>query len=179
MRKLLEILGVVALVASPINHASAALVSEDIMVAYINNSTTTFTLSDFSFASTSSGNLLAGLVGGTFGAGTFGTLFNEVATLDTSKSYTFAFNASFPAGGGFAGGSFVGGASLIPTGDGTQNIGSFSSPGGMTLYASSITLSAVPLPSSFPLFVMALIGLGMFGYHSVRQKQAANAAVAA
>src|ERR1700722_1669277 len=156
MRKLLGILGVVALVASPINHASAALISEDIVVAYQNNSTTSFTLSDFSFASTTSRTLLAGLVGGTFGAGTFGTLFNEVATVDTSKSYTFAFNASFPAGGGFPAGTFVGGASLIPTG-GPQNIGSFSSPGGLTFYASSVSLSPVPLPSSFLLFVMALI----------------------
>jgi hypothetical protein len=35
-----------------------------------------------------------------------------------------------------------------------------------------VTVSPVPLPASFPLFVMALLGLGLFGYHTTRTNQA-------
>lgn len=162
MRKLLGILGVLALVALPVNHASAAFISEDLIVTYDNLSNNIFTLSDFSFASTSSGNLLSGPIGGSFGFGN-GTLFNQVVTVNTGQSYTFSFNGSFP------GGSFVGGASLVPTG-GPQSIGSFAQTTGGTFsfYASSIALSPVPLPASFPLFALALVALGVFGYHTAR-----------
>jgi hypothetical protein len=34
-----------------------------------------------------------------------------------------------------------------------------------------VAVSPVPLPASFPLFVMALLGLGLFGYHTTRTNQ--------
>jgi hypothetical protein len=163
MRKLLGVFGVLALVASPVSHASAASISEELVVSYDNLSNNFFTLSNFSFSSPSSGNLLSGVPGGSFGFGN-GTLFDQIVTLDTSQTYTFAFNGSFP------GGSFVGGSSLIPSGE-PQSIGSFAQTtnGGFSFYASSVALSPVPLPASFPLFALALIALGAFGYHTSRK----------
>jgi hypothetical protein len=35
----------------------------------------------------------------------------------------------------------------------------------------SISVALVPLPASAPLFVMALIGLGMMGYRSARGRK--------
>jgi hypothetical protein len=32
-----------------------------------------------------------------------------------------------------------------------------------------LSISAVPLPASFPLFTLALVGLGMVGYHTARK----------
>jgi hypothetical protein len=43
----------------------------------------------------------------------------------------------------------------------------------------NFSVSAVPLPASFPLFAMALIGLGVFGYHKMRSSKAGNTAFAA
>ena len=60
------------------------------------------------------------------------------------------------------------------SGSGTLNE-VFSAPAGhytfsYTTTADSLSLrvSAVPLPASFPLFAMALIGLGVLGYHTAR-----------
>lgn len=161
MQRLLGFLGVLVLVGLPVNQASAASISEDLTVTYQNLSGNIFTLSDFSFSSTSSGNLLTGVSGGSFGYGS-GTLFNEIVTVNTGQSYTFSFNGSFP------GGSFGGADSLVVTG-GFQSIGSTAiSINPFSTYSASIALSPVPLPASFPLFALALVALGMFGYHTAR-----------
>jgi hypothetical protein len=162
MQKLLGILGVLALVALPVNQAAATSISEDLTITYDNLSNNIFTLSDFSFASATSGNLLSGSIGGSFGYGS-GTLFNQIVTVNTGQSYTFSFNGSFP------GGSFLGGSSLVATG-GPQSIGSFaqSTNGSFSFYAASVAVSPVPLPASFPLFALALVALGVFGYHTAR-----------
>jgi hypothetical protein len=78
---------------------------------------------------------------------------------------------------GIVGGSLTpftssGGASLTGSGSLSEII---TAPAGSYTFAYTtgsdslrLTVSAVPLPASFPLFALALIGLGMFGYHTAR-----------
>jgi hypothetical protein len=138
MYKLLKLLGILAVVASSMGHASATTLLEDFVFSYSTNSS--FTLANLSYSSSSppGPNLLTGLApyttfGGSIAAGS-GSL-SEIISVDTTKSYVSNYSVS----------NFTGDTSRF-----------------------SITVSAVPLPASFPLFVMALLGLGLIGYHTAR-----------
>jgi hypothetical protein len=137
MYKLLKILGVLAVVTSSINYASATTLQEDFVFSY--NTNGSFTLSGLSYSSPPGGNLLTGLApytsagGGPIAAGS-GSL-SEIISVDTSRSYVSNYSVT-----GFTG-----------------NVSSF-----------RLSVSPVPLPAGFPLFVMALLGLGLFGYHTAR-----------
>ena len=157
MYKLLKLLTLLIVVAAPINHASASSITEDLSVFFF--TTSSFTLSNLSFKSPSSGNFLSGFSGGTFGPGS-GTVFSEIVTLDTTQTYTFSFTGST------SGGSFNGSSSLVPDGS-HQSIFAGSILSG-SLYAAGASVSPVPLPAGFPLFALALIALGMLGYHTSR-----------
>jgi hypothetical protein len=147
MTKLLKLLGVLAVVTSSIGYASAATVQEDFVFSYSSNGS--FTLSDLTYASTSTPNTnlltlfpyTTATGGGLSGSGKL----SEVISVDTGTSYFSNYAIT----------------------NATGNTQSF-----------SISVSPVPLPAGFPLFVMALLGLGLFGYHTARSAQS-NTRVAA
>jgi hypothetical protein len=159
MNKLLGVFGVLAAVVFSGGQASAfsSIVfpvslsgsPEDVTVSY--SSSLAFTLADLSLAGPSPGatNILAGISG-------------PLQPFTTSGGQTIA--------GGT--GSF---SEVITAPVGAYT---FSYDTNATNFV-NFSVSAVPLPASFPLFAMALIGLGMFGYHKVRSSRAANTAFAA
>jgi hypothetical protein len=156
MLKLLKGLGVVALAIWSIGSASAASVNEDIDVTYL--SSASFSLSSLSLTLGSGPNLITGYSGTSYGSGS-GTVFNEVVSLIAGDTYTFSFNGSFGSGS----------APIIASSSSETGGGSFTFANGAAFNVSA-TLSPVPLPASFPLFAMALIGLGMIGYRTARAK---------
>jgi hypothetical protein len=96
MYKLLKLLGVLAVVTSSINYASASTLEEDFVFSYSTNGS--FTLSNLSYASTPGGtNLLTSLspytspIGGSL-SGT-GTL-SEFISVDTTKSYVSNYSVA-------------------------------------------------------------------------------------
>jgi hypothetical protein len=144
-----------------VSHASAASVTEDLVISY--TSASAFTFSSLSFSSTTTpGNFLSAVSLGPYSAGS-GTLFSADVTLDTSQTYTFAFNT----------GTFSGNANLTPSSS-TPTFSQIVSNGGGSFFEASSTLSpvsATPLPASLPLFAMALLGLlglGMIRYRAAR-----------
>jgi hypothetical protein len=151
MSKFIKLLGILAIVVSSVTSAAAATFSaglfpgtggtEDFVFSY--TSTTPFTLSDLSLLNTSNVNLLAG----------------------TLLPFTT------PAGGNL-GGSPVSGtlSEMVPTTAGVSYTASYSInalPSGNI----TVSVSPVPLPASFPLFAMALIGLMVMGYRTARTNQ--------
>jgi hypothetical protein len=145
MHKLLKLLGVLAIVTSSIDNASALSMSfspmsatgtsEEFVFSYSGSGT--FNLSSLSFSSPSTGNLLGGPLSiyttSTGGSLTGSGTLSEIISTTSGKAYT---------------------ASLNITGSFPESI--------------NVTLSPVPLPASFPLFAMALIGLGLIGYRAAR-----------
>jgi hypothetical protein len=151
MPKFIKLLGILAIVVSSITSAAAATFSaglfpgtggtEDFVFSY--TSTNSFTLSDLSLSGPGTGNLLAG----------------------TLLPFTTAM-------GGSLGGSPVSGtlSEVVPTTAGMSYTASYSInalPSGDI----SVSVSPVPLPASFPLFAMALIGLMVVGYRTARTNQ--------
>ncbi len=157
----LRYLTAVALVIASVGHASAMSILEDISVYYTSSSA--FTLTDLSFASDSSGNLIAsgnqnpGLVGPSIAQK---ILFTQIVSLDTTQSYTFSFDGTYK-------GSL---SNFIPSSS-SQSGGVFKTSAGNFVVVGA-SLSAVPLPKSLPLFLLALIGLGAVAFNMSRSKGA-------
>jgi hypothetical protein len=157
MYKTFRLLGFLVLAALPVSHASAASVTEDLVISY--TSASSFTFSSLSFSSSTSGNLLSAVSLGPYSSGS-GTVFNAEVVLDTSQTYTFAFNT----------GTFSGNANLTPSSS-TPTFSQIVSNGGGSFFEASSTLSpvsATPLPASLPLFALALLSLGVIGYRAAR-----------
>jgi hypothetical protein len=146
MYKFLKLLGVLAVVACSIDHASATSTSaqpifvtgpsDDFVFSYSTGSA--FTLSSLSFAPTSSpsSNLLTSL-----------------------SPYTSSIGGSLNGTGTLS--------EIISAKPGTPYVVSYTYSGAPN--SLSVSVSAVPLPASFPLFAMALIGLGLIGYRKARK----------
>jgi hypothetical protein len=135
--------------------ALASSVDEEIVITY--SSSAPFTLSSLSLTGgPTPGNLLS-FTGGSFGAGP-GTAFMENIVLVAGDAYSFSFTSSI--GSGNASPIFA--SSTGVTGGGAEVFGNGAS------FAATATLSPVPLPASFPLFAMALLSLGVFGYYKTR-----------
>jgi hypothetical protein len=146
MRGVFKLLGVAALVVSSVGQAYAFSISNFPVTA-------TGAVSDFAFTySTGTPFTLSGLSlflppsGGNLLGGTLAT-------------YTT------PTGGSLSGSNTLN--EVISTTPGAQYELSYNITGSLP-NSTFASLSAVPLPASFPLFVMALIGLGLVGYRSSR-----------
>jgi hypothetical protein len=113
------------------------------------------------------------------------TLINEDFVFSYNTNGTFNLSElSYSTGGGpnllnIAPYTYPGGGTILPgkgaiseniTVDTSKSYTSDYSVTGFTGNTSSfsVTVSPVPLPASFPLFVMALLGLGLFGYRTTR-----------
>jgi hypothetical protein len=101
----------------------------------------------------------------TNGSFTLSNLFYSTGGGPNLLSFPFY---STPGGGFVAAGS--GQLSEIITVDTTKSYTSSYSVTNFTGTSSSfgVSVSAVPLPASFPLFAIALLSLGLFGYHTTR-----------
>jgi hypothetical protein len=150
MYKLLKLLGVLAVAISSIGQASAFSSSffpatltgtpEEIMLSY--SSTVDFNLNSVSLALGSPPgptNVLAGVPGALL---PFTTAAGQTIT-NGSGTLSEIFTA--------AAGNYT-----------------FSYNTGANSGSINVSISPVPLPASFPLFAMALIGLGLIGYHTAR-----------
>jgi hypothetical protein len=144
MFKLLKIVGVLALLVSTVEHASALTFTDY---------TATSTTETYSVMNTGSASItLSQLVFQLFGTTT--NLFSNAGPVTILAGTTF----SETVGGLTVGASYQAGFS------------SDANPLSVT-----VGLSPVPLPAGFSLFVMALVGLGAFGYYGSRRNATAKA----
>jgi hypothetical protein len=150
MYKLLKVLGVLAAVVSSVGQASAFSSSvfpvtltgnpEDVMISY--TSTTTFNLNSLSLELGSSAPFGPNVLLGIVGGSL--TPFTSSTGANITGSGTLSEIITAPAG-----------SYTFAFNTGSDSL--------------HLTVSAVPLPASFPLFALALLGLGMFGYHTARK----------
>jgi hypothetical protein len=161
-------LGAVALLLASLGSASATSIFEDVLISY--SSSNPFTVSNLTFYSLGDpglnifgGSKYATSAGVSAGSG---SLLNQVVSLDTSQTYGFSFVASYtsPKSGAFISGGFLQPSESIQT---FKSSSDFSSP--TFSYAVQTAVSPVPLPASLPLFILALISLAAFGYHTRRK----------
>jgi hypothetical protein len=155
MYKLLKSLGVLAVVVSCVGQASAF--SSSVFPVTLTGGPEEFLLSYSSSSSFSITDLSLEL-------GNPGSPPNLFAVSGTTF---FPFTAST---------SSVGNTIISPLTGSLSEV--FSGPAGNYTFSYttnatnsvSLGVSPVPLPASFPLFAMALMALGMFGYHTARSK---------
>jgi hypothetical protein len=147
MRGIYRLLGVVALVVSSIGQASALTLTTFPVIA-------TGAVSDFVF---------------TYSTSTPFTLTNLSLFLPPSGSNILGGTLATyttPTGGSLSGSGSL--SEIISTRPGASYEVSYAISGS---FPNSIGVALVPLPASFPLFVMALIGLGMMGYRSAHGRK--------
>jgi hypothetical protein len=150
MYKFLKVLGVLAAVISSVGQASAFSSSifpvalsgspEDVTISF--TSTNTFNLNSLSLESGSSAPFGPNVLAGVVGGSL--TPFTSSTGADINGSGSLSEIITAPAGNYTF--SFNTGSDSL-----------------------RLTVSAVPLPASLPLFALALVGLGMFGYHAARK----------
>jgi hypothetical protein len=165
------------LILGSASNAAAASITEQFTLFY--TSPGAFSISDLFFGIGSTNLIPAGNTDYTIStAGTKVTLFSERLVLDTAQTYTFSGSYTFGSGSSNQFSLSV----LAPTSSETHITGTTSD--GINFYLIGETLSPVPLPSSLPLFALALICLGAVGYYSRKGKtkdlpQAADTYIAA
>jgi len=146
MFKLLKLLGIFAILTCSIGNASALSVSTSPIFA-------TGTVEDFIFSYSGGPFTLSSL---SFASPPAGNL------LTTLTPYTTALGGTLSGSGSIS--------EIISTAPGTAYTASYTIAG--TLPSTiTVTLSAVPLPASFPMFALALICLGALGYHAARREK--------
>jgi hypothetical protein len=159
MVRRLHLLGVSAALLASVGSASAASILEDVSI--ISNSNTSFVLADLSFSSPGGSNIFAGSKYATSGGASVPTgsltLLDDKLFLDSAQTYTVSFDLN----------SHQESASLIPS-TSSQTVGGFT-VSGLSFTAVGATVSPVPLPASMPLFILALVSLAAFGYHTRRK----------
>lgn len=141
------------------SNAAATSITEQFTIFY--TSPSAFSISDLFFGTGSTNLIPAGSRDYTITSGGTGvTLFSERLALDIGPSYTFSGNYTFGGGGSNQFSLSI----LAPSSTQTRITGTTSD--GISFYIVGETLSPVPLPSSFPLFALALMCLGAVGYYS-------------
>jgi hypothetical protein len=150
MYKFLKVLGVLAAAISSVGQASAFSSSvfpvtltgapEEILLSY--TSTNTFNLNSLSLELGSSAPFGPNVLAGVIGGSL--TPFTSSTGADITGSGSLSEIITAPAG-----------SYTFAFNTGSDSL--------------HFSVSPVPLPASFPLFALALIGLGMFGYHTTRR----------
>ena len=163
MTRLLSLLGAFVLLIASFGQASATTsIDEEVVISYF--STGSFTLSDLSFSGSGLTNIFA--TSPYAGSGQLvpsggGILGEQTALLTLNQQYSVFATATF------GNSSFNLTGTFTPS-DSFQFTSSSGSTSPLSLYTVSSSLSPVPLPASAPLFVLALISLAAFGYHTRR-----------
>jgi hypothetical protein len=152
------------------NASASTLIDEDVQISYIG--TIGFTLSQLSFSGPGVSNIFAssqyaGPIGHSVSPGS-GVLADQTAALILGDTYDI-FAHGVLAGGGV----FDLQGTVIASNDLAVRIGAGGNQFGITTVRGDV--SPVPLPASFPLFALALLGLGALGYHSSRTKRRESA----
>jgi hypothetical protein len=155
MTRLLGLLGAFVLFVGSLGQANATSISEEIVLTY--SSSGPFSISSLSFGA--GGDVIIPSFSFSSPSAGSGTLLTEVASLQSGTVYTLNFSASLPLGPGLR--------VLEPSGT-SQTISS-SYTGSDGSYSLNLSVSPVPLPASAPLFILALISLAAFGYHTGRK----------
>jgi hypothetical protein len=158
MKRLFSAVSAAFLLLAGASQASAATITEEFSVFYTNTTSTAFSLTNTFFGLAGGTNLITGATNfSSLAGGSSGTLLSEQVVLDTTQSYTFS---------GAVNGSVF--SRAINVGD-SVGVVNFSNSGFIVVAES---MSAVPLPASFPLFALALICLGAWGFYERKKKQA-------
>ena len=150
MYKLLKLLGALAVLASSGDRASALTLNSSSSPIFA-----TQTTEEFIFAWTSSGGNFS-LSNLSFSSPPAPNLLTTLSPFTTSLGGTLSGSGKL--------------TEILSVAPSTPYTASYTLTSGTSFPSSvSVTLSPVPLPAGFPLFAMALIGLGLIGYNSARK----------